>query len=298
MKQFIVLYMLIQSVVLFITTGCTEHSDKYKRLQAQLDSLQVAVTIQNAEFEEIFATLNDIEQGLKSIRETENLLQIQSIRGGELSVSTRAQMKSNIQYIAAALEDYKAQITRLEADQKYQSAQFQRRLKNITEELEAKQKLIEELSVQLDEKERQIAIQTQQIIAMDQSISELKADLNTLENERAEQVVKLGEQDRHIYSGFYIVDDKQGLIHAKVLSKGGLFRPAKVSYQAEQNAFNQIDIRNVTSIPLYAKKGKILSIHPLETYALYPDANGILSLHINNPELFWNHTKYLIIKVN
>ena len=297
MKQFAVLYILILSGSLAIT-GCTEQSGKYKRLQAQLDSIQVAVTIQNAEFEEIFATLNDIEQGLKSIRETENLLQIQSFRGGELSVSTRAQMKSNIQSIAAALEAYKEQIARLEADQKYQSAQFQRRLKNITEELEAKQKLIEELRVQLDEKERHLAIQAQQIRAMDQSISELKADLTTLEKEHSNQVVKLGEQDRQIYSGYYIVDDKQGLIHAKVLSKGGLFHPAKVSYQAEQSAFNQIDIRNVTSIPLYAKKGKILSLHPSGTFTLNPDGNGVLSLHINNPELFWNHTKYLIIKVN
>ena len=297
MKQFSFLSILLfLGVLSFI--GCTEQSSKYKRLQAQLDSVQVAAAVQNAEFEEIFATLNDIEQGLKSIRETETLLQIQSIRGGELSLSTREQMKSNIQYIAATLEEYKEQISRLEADQKLQSAQFQKRLKSITEELESKQKLIEDLSIQLDEKERQLTVQTQQIVSMDQSIATLKADLSALEKESEQQVEKLGEQERQIYTAFYVVGDKSSLIAVNVLTKGGLFRSAKVSYHTEQSAFHPIDIRSVLTIPLQAKKGKVLSVHPTGTYTLDPDENGILSLNITNPDSFWSRTKYLIVKIN
>ena len=297
MKQFYFLSILLMFGAM-VTTGCTEQSSKYKRLQAQLDSVQVAAAVQNAEFEEIFATLNDIEQGLKSIRETETLLQIQSIRGGELSVSAREQMKSNIQYIAATLEEYKAQISRLEADQKLQSTQFQRRLKSITEELESKQKLIEDLSIQLDEKERQLTIQTQQIVSMDQNITTLKADLTALEKEREQQMEKLGEQELQIYTAFYVVGDKRSLIAVNVLTKGGLFKSAKVSYQAEQSAFHPIDTRNVFTIPLQAKKGKVLSVHPSGTYSLDPDGNGILSLNITHPDSFWSHTKYLIVKIN
>jgi len=281
-----------------IVGGCVEQSGKYKQLQAQFDSIQVATALKNAEFEEAFATINEIEQGLKSIRETENLLKIQSTSGGELSVSAREQIKSDIKYIAAALEEYKAQIARLEKDNRYQSAQFQKRLKSITEELEGKQRLIEELSIQLEEKERQLTLKTQQIVSMDQSIATLKSDLTSLEKKSEQQVIRMGEQERQIYSGYYIIGDKTALIDAKVLSKGGLFRAAKVSYQAEQSAFHHIDIRNVVSIPINAKKGKVLSIHPAGTYHLDLDDNGLLTLFITRPGSFWEHTKYLIIKIN
>ena len=281
-----------------IACGCVEQTDKYKQLQAQLDSVQVAAAAQNAEFEEVFATINEIEKGLKSIRETENLLQIQSATGGELTISAREQIKNDIQFIAAAIEEYKSKITRLEKEQKAQSAQFQKRLKTITQELESKQKLIEDLSHQLDEKERQLTIKTQQIVSMDQSIATLKADLTSMERERERQVVKMGEQDRRIYSGYYIIGNKSELITSKVLSKGGLFRAAKVSYQAEQSAFNEIDIRIVTSIPLNAKKGKVLSIHPAGSYYLGSNAQEALTLQIINPALFWEHTKYLVIKID
>ena len=281
-----------------VVVGCVEQSGKYKRLQAQLDSVQVVADVQNAEFEEIFATLNDIELGLKSIREAENILQIQSVQSGEISVSAREQMKNNIQYIAATLEEYKAKIERFELDNKNQSAQFQRRLKTISEELESKQQLIEELSRKLEETERQLTNKTLQITSMDQSIATLTADLTELEQEKQRQVTKIEEQDILIYSAFYIIGEKKDLITAQVLSKGGLFRSAKISNQAAQSAFTQIDIREITSIPLHAKKGKVLSIHPSGSYHLEPDANGLLHIHIDDPILFWEKTKYLIIRVN
>ena len=288
-------------ILLFCATilcSCVEQTGKYKQLQAQLDSIQVASAVKNAEFEELFTTLNDIEQGLKSIRETENLLQIQSSHGGELSLSAREQMKNDIQYIAATLEEYKAKITRLENDQKYQSSQFQKRLKSIMEELESKQMLIDDLSRQLEETEKKLTIKTLEIVSMDQSIAALKADLSSMEKESERQMVTISEQDRQLYSGYYFMGNKSELIAAKVLSKGGLFRAAKVSYQAEQDTFNQIDIRSARYFPLHTKKGKVLSIHPAGSYALEPDDNGILSLHVTNPDSFWEHTKYLVIKVN
>ncbi|MCL1974521.1 MAG: hypothetical protein FWG54_06885 [Bacteroidetes bacterium] len=284
--------------LLLVSTGCVEQTGKYKRLQAQLDSIQVATTAKDAELDEAFATLNEIEQGLKSIRETENLLKLQSVQGGEISASVREQMKSDIQYIAATMAAYKAQITKLEQDKKYQSAQFQKRLQSITAELESKTRLIEDLSRQLDEKDRLLVIKTEQIISMDQSIAMLKNDLIQLEQSNVQQLNKISELDRQMYSGYYIIGNKSELIAAQVLSKGGLFRAAKVSYQAEKSAFRQIDIRRIFDIPLEAKKAKVLSIHPTGTYSLDSDDNGLLTLHIVNPNSFWEQTKYAVIKID
>lgn len=87
------------------------------------------------------------------------------------------------------------------------------------------------------------------------------------------------------------------MIAANVMSKGGLFRSAKISYQAEKSAFVKIDIREVSEIALNVKRAKVLSVHPTGTYALEEDADGMLYLRISNPQRFWEQTKYLVIQI-
>ena len=67
MKKILVLSFL--AFVAFSLTSCVESSSKYKALQAQLDSLSVVNSTKSSEFEDVFATLNEVESGLKSIRE-------------------------------------------------------------------------------------------------------------------------------------------------------------------------------------------------------------------------------------
>lgn len=80
------------------------------------------------------------------------------------------------------------------------------------------------------------------------------------------------------------------------MSKGGLFKSAKISYQAEQSAFVKIDIREVKEIQINAEKAKVLSVHPTGTYTLEPGANGMQVLKISQPATFWEQTKYLVIQ--
>ena len=139
--------------VAFSLASCVESSSKYKTLQAQLDSLSVANSTKSAEFEDVFATLNEVENGLKSIRETENILVLQSQKGGaEVPENSREQMKSDVIAIGEAIQSYKKQIDKLKSDNRIQSSQFMKRLTDLTQELEAKSILISDLGRQLQEK--------------------------------------------------------------------------------------------------------------------------------------------------
>ena len=278
--------------------GCVEQSAKYRELQAQLDSIQITSAQRDAEFEEVFAVLNEIEKGLQTIRETERMLTIQSVVGGEISAKAREQMKKDMSFVIATLESYKAQIATLEKEKRSQSTEFQKRLNSLRTELEAKTRLIEDLSYQLAERDRLLRMQSEQIVSLDQSIAGLKQDLGVLQQESARKEDKIEAQDYTIYSAYYILGEKAHLIAANVMSKGGLFRAAKISYQAEQKAFTRVDVREVTQIPLHSKRAKVLSIHPSGTYTLDADDNGILTLYISRPEVFWEQTKYLVVKLN
>ncbi len=279
-------------------SSCVESSGKYKALKAQLDSLSVSATAKSAEFDEVFATLNEVEEGLKNIREAEHILTIQSKGGGiEVQENKREQLKSDVAAIGDAIKSYKAQIEKLKKEGRVKSKEFQKRLTALTNELEEKSKLITDLSTQLEEKEAMLKIKTQQIATLDETVSALKQDVFALNSESQTQKETIATQDVQINTGYYIVGSKDDLIAANVMSKGGLFRSAKISYNAEQSVFTKIDIRKITEINLNAKKAKVLSIHPSSSFAVEPDESGLQILKIKDPSKFWEQTKYLVIQV-
>lgn len=284
-------------VTLFTLVSCVESSQKYKDLQSRLDSLSLVKDSTSAQLEDVFATLNEVENGLRSIREAENIIALQSQNNGELTVTTREQMKQDVTAIGEAIAAYKAQVAKLRNDNRIQSAQFRKRLDAMTAELEQKSVLIADLQKQLEEKDTQLRIKSQQIATLDQTVSNLRGDVASLAQEKELHKETIATQDQLINTAFYIAGSKDELINAKVLSKGGLFRSARISYEAEQSAFVKIDIRKVNEINLNAAKAKILSIHPTGTYTMETDANGMQVLKISSPQSFWEQTKYLVIQV-
>jgi len=283
--------------IVFSLTSCVESSKKYKTLLAQMDSLTLVKDSTSAELEEVFETLNEVENGLKSLREAENILALQTQSGKELTLNTREQMKSDVAAISEAIAGYKSQIEKLKNDNRIKSAQFTKRLDILTMELEEKSILIADLQKQLEEKDSQLRLKTQQIATLDQAVNNLRSDVSSLSQEKEANKETIATQDQLLNSAFYIAGTKNDLITARVLSKGGLFRSARISYEAEQSAFIKIDIRDINEINLNAKRAKVLSVHPTGTYTMEPDENGMQVIKISSPASFWEQTKYLVIQI-
>ena len=276
--------------------SCVENSGKYKALQAQLDSLQNSYNVQGAELDEVFATINEIEQGLSSIRESESILAVQTADGIEIKAGSKEQLKSDVEAIKSAIKNYQDEIKKLENDKRLQSAQFKKRLSAMQKELKEKSEIIETISRQLEEKEAQIARQSKQIATLDETVSNLKDEVSTLSTEGQQLKAKVADQEAEIYSVYYIVGSKAELIEAGVMTRGGLFKSSKVSYQAEKDAFVKIDLREISEINTNAGKAKVMSIHPKGTYA-FVENDGEMVLNISDPEKFWQQTKDLVIQV-
>lgn len=279
------------------SSSCVENSAKYKALQAKLDSLQVNFGYQSGELDEAFATLNEVEQGLKSIRESENILAMRSQQGLEVPEGSRGQMKDDVAAIAQAIKQYQSDISKLRKDNKIQSEQFKKRLSAIQSELKQKMELVTLLTSQLEEKDAIINVKSQQISSLDQIVSNLKSEVSNLHSEGSALKEKVSNQEKELYSVYYIVGSKDELIEAGVLTKGGLFKSSKISYQSEKDAFVKIDYREINIINTNAKKAKIISIHPKGTYSLESSADEMI-LTISDPDAFWEQTKYLVIQTN
>lgn len=290
---------LVSALFAVSIVSCVENSGKYKALRAQLDSLQQEHGIQSGELDEAFAILNEVEQGLQSIRESENIItvQAQSRDGLDVPAESREQIKNDMQAISDAIRQYQAQIEQLKKDNRIQSAQFRKRLDALSAELQQKSELIESLTAQLNEKDAQLAVKSEQIASLDLVVSNLKEEVATLNKSSEELKEKVAEQDKELYSVHYIVASKADLIAAGVITKGGLFKSSKVSYESERNSFVTIDSREITSINTNAKKAKVLSVHPAGSYAL-EKINDEIIISISDPARFWEQTRYLVVQTN
>ena len=84
----------------------------------------------------------------------------------------------------------------------------------------------------------------------------------------------------------------------KILSSGFLQSTKVLDGAFNKDYFLQIDIREVTRIPLYDKKAKLWSNHPEGTYEFEKGADGNLTFVITDTQRFWSLTKFLIVEVS
>lgn len=289
MKKFI--FVITGLCVLFLS-GCVEKSEKYKALQASLDSLNTAYSEQGAEMENVFAGLNDISAGMQSLREAENLLTVQAAQENKAGKSKQqlAQLKSDIGALSAAIATYKEQIGKLEGTNKRQSAEFKKLIAGLNAELELRNQKITEITQQLADKDLLIATKTKEI-------SNLNQNVETLNQETTVQKETIGKQDQTIHLANYLIGSRKELKDADVISRQGLFCPPIVSSQAQKANFVSIDMREQKSIPLNSKKAKLLSTHDVDSYSLEEGEGGMLTLKIKDEGAFWKQTRYLVVMI-
>lgn len=282
--------------VVFAATSCVENSSKYKQLQAQLDSLQGNYGTQKTQLNEVFSVLNEVEEGLKEIRQKEDLLAVESQKDGiDVPESQRVRIMEDVYAVKDAINRYKEKIEQLKKDSSLKSVEFKKKLNALHKELEEKSRAIETLQNQLKEKDLIISQKEQTIDSLEHQASDLKEDITVLTGEKEELKDKVDSQDRALFSAYYIVGSKEELIEAGVISKGGLFKSSKVSYEAEKTSFIKIDYREISTINTNAQKAKVLSNHRKGTYSI-EDVDGEAIINISDPEGFWEQTKYLVIQ--
>ena len=278
---------------MFFLSSCVESSQKYKTLQARLDSLNTVFTAQHAEMEGMFADLNDISAGMQSLREAEHLLTLEAEKESKSSSKSRqqlARLKNDVQAISDAIAGYKSQIDKLEKKNKNQSAEFKKMMANLKAELEVRNQKITDITAQLVAKNQELAVKTKEV-------ADLTENVEALDKANKSQQMTLNEQDITLHQAHYLIGSRKELKDAEVISRQGIFCPPIVSSQAQKANFADLDIREIKTLPLKSKKAKILSVHPKDTYTLETDEDGNLTLKISDEHNFWKQTKYLVVMI-
>ena len=274
MKKYLILIM--AATAMFVSC---QNGTKQKALISQNDSLQAVIAERDAALNEMKSTINAVEEGFRAINEAQGRINLNSATS---EVSRKETLQNDILFIHETLAKNKAQIEKLTAElskNKSASKQMQQMIIKLQEQLEVKSKEIEELNKMLAEKNIYIS-------QLDSTVTAFKQD-----NIEKEQTIQ--QQDDMLNTVWYAIGTKSELKNEKILKSGDVLRETN----ANLDYFTKADMRELTTVNTYAKKAKLLTTHPSDSYKLEKDANKQYVLTITDANKFWSVSRYLVIQV-
>lgn len=269
-------------------------SKEYKTLQAEKDSLAALMSQGEAENAELEAIINEVEENFNQIRESQKIISNDTQKDGKLSTSAKERVAENfaiIKDLIAKNQEKIEKLNKLQASSKKELSSYKKRIESLNSQLEA----ANAENVRLNQV---IAAMGQEIASLNVNIDNLNQKVDNLEDANAKQANKIDEQDQALNTAYYVFGTKNELKDMKIVS-GGFLSSTKVlkDIASQKNNFVKVDIRNVKSIPLYAKDAKLLSNHPANSYSLEKDANKQVVLRISDYKAFWSLGQYLVVEV-
>ena len=277
----------------FAVASCNQDAVKKaeQNAQHQRDSLEQIISQKDNEINDMMTTLSDIEEGFREITEAQSRVTI--AKQGE-GTNTMQRIRENIQFIQSAMQQNKELINKLKQqvrESTVKGSQLKKIVDNLTQQLETKDQQLQALREELDRKDIHIA-------ELDEKVAALNTDVTNLQEDNSKKEQTISSQDKALHTAWFVFGTKKELMEQKVLSKDGLFSKTKILKEDfNKDYFTKIDIRIDREIKLYSKSAQIMTSHPSNSYTLQRDANKQFVLRINDPEVFWSTSKYLVVLV-
>lgn len=269
-----------------LMTGCKDGKNAPGLASVQqTDSLNDVIAQKDSEINEMMGTLNDIEEGFRLINEAENRVAL--LKNGE-GTSKKQNLKENIQFIAERMKQNRELIAKLQKQLEsstLKGGQLKKTIDNLTAQLEAKDKQLLALREDLDKKDIHIS-------ELDETIGNLNTNVSNLSADNQQKAETINAQDKQLNTAWYVFGTKKELKGQHILEGGKV-----MNGNFNKNYFTKVDIRNTTEIKLYSKSAKLLTAHPASSYSLTHDASKQYVLRITNPQIFWSTSKYLVVLV-
>ncbi len=283
MKKYLVLLL----IPVFFACG-RDAKKKAEELQAKTDSLMSQTLQKDEAINEFVRSINEIQGTLDTIKMKENIINLSTDQGGELRISAKEQIKSDIQSIYLLMEKNKQTIASLTSKLKSTNlkvVELQKLVERLTKDNAQKAMDIEDLRAKLTK--MNIVIETANL-----KIDTLSRTVKSQSQKLQDQGQTIAAQDAALNTAYYVIGN------SKELKKSGVIKSGDILADFNKDLFTRIDIRKVTEISILSKKAKILSNHPSSSYKLNGDKKLIQSLQILDYKAFWGNSKYLVIVVN
>ncbi|MDQ3111402.1 MAG: hypothetical protein M3R17_16065 [Bacteroidota bacterium] len=238
-------------------------------------------TTQAASLDSFFRAMNDIQTNLDEIKKKEKMI-TKDTTGGDVA-GRKEQITNDIQAIYDMMVQNKQRL-----------ATAKKNLKNSDLRIASMQTTIDNLTVQLSEKE-------QEVTDLKNNLERLNLELSNLSMNYTELQTESDSKTAAMNTAYYAFGTKKQLTANGVLTKEGGFiglgKSQKLSETMNKEYFTQVDITKITEIQLSAKKAKLITTHPAGSFKIEGADDRADKIVILDAEKFWSVSKYLVIVV-
>ena len=274
-----------------ITFSCTnvKEDPEYKKLLLERDSLSGLANTDAGKINQYLSDFNEIQSNIDKIKETEKLVSVNAT-GTEIAQSSKEQINNDMQLIYDLMQKNKGTI-----------AQLKKKLKKSEGKMVELEKMIENLSKQIEVNEQEITALKDQLEKMNIKVVILTTTIDSLSTENLNKDEQISAKTDELNTAWYVYGTKKELAEHKVITKEGGFigigRMEKLMDGFNKDYFTKVDITKISSIPLNCKKAHLVTTHPSSSYKFEGSDKKVDKLVITNYTEFWSASKYLVIVV-
>lgn len=271
-----------------------------KTLREEVQVMKMEAQEKDASIASFMESFNEIEKNLAEIRERELNIALKNKETRE-NPNIQAQIKEDIKVINTLIEENKKTIEDLNQQlktSKGRNVELNRMLTRIKDQL----------NEQILQKDQEIAQLKENLNEMNNTVASLSHNLDTLKSAH-DELTRLNEEN------VGIIEERTNLMNTAYVAMGtarelkkenivvkeggflGIGKTERLNGAADESAFTKIDIRETKIIPIEARKIELVTSHPADSYKIN-GSDMVESIEITQPEKFWNHSKYLVVRVN
>lgn len=289
MKKLLYAVTAVTAAILFAACGNTKLQQEEARNHELDDSLRTAL----ANSDSLFSLLYDVTVGMDQITALEQLVDAPI---NQENASGREKLRQQMEAIQRGLQDRRHRIEELEkqlaAGNSAEANRLRTQINQLREQMDKQAATVAELRQSLEA--ANIHIET-----LDNTIDSLNVSNDSLKTGMAQAQQALTEAIDEINAVYYVIGTKNELKEHNIIEGGGFLRKTKVlPSDFDQSYLQRADRRTLRTLPLDAKKGKLLTKQPEDTYKFEDGANGMKTFVITNPDAFWSTSNVMVIQVD
>lgn len=264
--------------------------EKFSAMEIQNQDLEQQLITRDSLINEWIILFDQVEADLKTIREKENMLSMNS-DDLELNIEKREEVLADIQMLNSLLEENKQKIASLNS-----------RLRNSGAKIASLEKKIEELGIILEARNQDIDSLKVYLIERDFQLADLNVKLTDMETDIGQKEAIIEIQETELKTAYVAYGSKKELESKGLVVKEGGFlglgKTKSLKSDFPQNEFTAIDISTTTTIPVNSKDVELITEHPADSYKIISNEEDklIAYIEINNPEEFWKISRYAIVE--
>lgn len=284
------LVILIAAGLVFFTISSNKNRKQLSMIEEENKLFAGQLSTRDSVINDWILTFNQIEKDLETIRQQQNLIEIES-SDEDFSMDRKQQIVNDIRYINTLLDQNRERIASLSAE-----------LRNSGVAIKGLQDKVADLETSIEQREMEISELKLALIDREFEIDSLNSRMTDMEVIIAEQDDKINNQTNTMNTAYLVYSTYENLKERGIVTKEGGFLGLgkKKSLQEDfaDSSFLQVNITETTTIPVNSKEIELITEHPSGSYELIREEDKIAYIEIKNPDEFWKISKYAVVAID